>query len=572
MRVAQAELRQSEYFLAQQHEARDSVVFEYRPVIDAQELLDPDGFMRRRAAQMVAERRNFAAETETTEVDPMTDLLGGARMAVAFAEMNQPEAEAAYQNHENDIRTAYTEALLKGGHISEITADLNERGEATIGAMRHWEIFLRAAPKSRPDVCAAEVAEEFMAAAQYHNQALRDDYYLAVISPSRPDTKGNTLMVRFLSFEQTVTGKWVRKTQQVYLDNSNTDDAKRLMQAWGIEARDDLQSEVDILSHPVLLRKQSFREGVASAAEMLDTFAAERLGVPVFCGIPIEGKLSPDRYSELAATSLRREAQIGPEVKRLARDTYDIIAAKKLSFNEENKAYSRMLLASLRKICSDHPEYAEAAFGEEAAKHYYEAHERMAAGDSDGAASSIESAYQNSTSVTICDTEVSEEKAEVDDASERVQSAAERLEALHCLEIKIRGYTIRKDVRCPACYDTTKRKVDAYETQDTIRCLDSDCGYCINKETGAVITKSRIREKKDGQSEQPKPKSLQSGRSYRLGVTDYFFTRERVKGELQPRFTTDKGERITGEAAAGLEQAIIYYQERPLLWMLWLYE
>lgn len=572
MTVAQAKLRRGEYFLAQQREAADSVMYEYRPVIDAQELLDPDGFMRRRAAQMVAERQSEVADTETVGDDPMSDLLGGARMAVAFAEMGQPEAEAAYQNHENDIRTAYTEALLKGGHISEITADLNERGEATIGAMRHWEIFLRAAPKSRPDVCAAEVAEEFMAAAHYHNAALRDDYYLAVVSPSRPDTKGNTLMVRFLSFEQTVTGKWVRKTQQVYLDNSNTEDANRLLREWGALRGDDLQNEIGILSRPVLLRKQSFREGVASAAEMLDTFASERLGVPVFCGVPIEGVPPKDRYVELLQTSVKREAQIGPEVKRLARDMYDIVVAKNLSFSEENRAYSRMLLASLRKICSDHPEYAKAAFGEEAAKHYYEAHERVAAGDSDGAAASIESAFENSTAIIICDTEVSEEKSEADEGSERVQSAAERIEALHCLEIKIKGFTIRKDVKCPACYDVTKRKVDAYETQDAIRCMDKECGYCINKETGAVITKSRIREKKNNPEEASKCKSLMPGRSYRLGTTDYFFTRERVGGELQPRFTTDKGEKITGDAAAGLEQAIVYYQERPLLWMLWLYE
>ncbi|QQG51209.1 MAG: hypothetical protein HZB75_01750 [Candidatus Saccharibacteria bacterium] len=569
--AVEADLREGEYFLAQQREAVDSVMYEYRPVIDAQELLDPDGVMRRRATEMVVERRNNA-EAKMSEADPMTDLLGGARMAVAFAEMNQPEAEAAYQNHENDIRTAYTEALLKGGHISEITADLNESGEATIGAMRHWEIFLRAAPKSRPDVCAAEVAEEFMAAAHYHNTTLRNDYYLAAVSPSRPDTKGNTLMVRFLSFDQTVTGKWVRKTQQVYLDNSNTEDANRLLREWGAMPDDDQLGEVAILSRPVLLRKQSFREGVASAAEMLDTFASERLGVPVFCGVPIEGAASKDRYTELLRTSIKREAQIGPEVKRLARDTYDIIAAKNLSFSEENKAYSRMLLASLRKICSDHPEYAEAAFGEEAARHYYEAHERVAAGDSDGAAASIESAFQNSTSVTMCDTVVSEEKSEIDDGPERVQSAAERIEALHCLEIKIKGFTIRKGVKCPACHDVTKRKVNAYETQDAIRCMDRDCGYCINKETGAVITKSRIREKKGDARESSKPKSLTPGRSYRLGVTDYFFARERVSGELQPKFTTDKGEKITGEAARGLEQAIIYYQERPLLWMLWLYE
>jgi hypothetical protein len=102
--------------------------------------------------------------------------------------------------------------------------------------------------------------------------------------------------------------------------------------------------------------------------------------------------------------------------------------------------------------------------------------------------------------------------------------------------------------------------------------MDRDCGYCINKETGAVITKSRIREKKGDAKESSKPKSLTPGRSYRLGVTDYFFARERASGELQPKFTTDKGEKITGEAARGLEQAIIYYQERPLLWMLWLYE
>jgi hypothetical protein len=431
---------------------------------------------------------------------------------------------------------------------------------------------LRAAPKNNPDVCTAEVAEEFISAALYNNPSLRNNYYMAVISPSRPDTKGSTMMVRFVGFEQTIGGKWIRKTQQVYVGNSSTQDANRLLEAWGAYGEcDNPRSELDILSHPILLRKQRFPEGIAAAARMLDSFASERLGQSVFCGVPMESEAEIDRYSDLLRASQKRETQMAPEVKRLARDVYDIVAAQNLSFAEENRAYSQLLLSSLRRICSDHPEYAEAAFGAKAAKHYYLAHERVADGDTGGAEAALEAAFDNSTAVVICDTVVSEEQSQ---EAEQSQSEADRKEALHCLEIKINGYTIRRGVKCPACYDVTGRKVDAYETKETIRCMCKECGYHINKETGAVVRVSRIREagkKKRKSSEQKDPKTapLVSGRSYRLGSTYYFYTHETVDGETRPRFITDKDETITGKAAQYIERAIISFQETPLLWTLW---
>lgn len=547
---------------AQRLEAYEAWQREYQSTLDALEILDPQEFMRRRAAQLVEEERS-KHNPETTEEDPLTDLLGGARLAVAYAESGR-DAQAAYQNHENDIRTAYTEALLRGGHVSEITADLNAPGEATIGDVAHWKLFLRAAPKSNPEVCAAEVNEEFLSAALYQKPNLRENYYMAVISPSRSDTKGSTMMVRFLEFQQNPAGEWSRKTTQLYLNNSNTQDANRLLREWGmIEAGDPDRTETDILARPVLLRKENFPEGIMAVGEILDGFASERLGQPVFCGVPMESEVERHRYRELPEVSRRREKEMEPEISKLARDVYDIVAEQNLPFAEEKKAYARLFIASLRKICSDHPEYAEAAFGEEAAKYYYQAHERMLEGDSSGAEAALDQAFENSTSVVICDTVVSEETNQSQESS--AQSSADRKEALHCLELKIKGYTIRKDVNCPACTAVTGRKVNAYETVQSIRCMAKVCGYQINKDTGEVMQPSRVHEAENTATEPQestaqiipfRPRGLKNGYVYRVGSSSYTYRQEVKVGGAEPIFLTTRGEQITGAAARHLETAI----------------
>lgn len=552
------EAKRYEAFLAWQQEQA--------PIRDASETLDPQGFMQRRASQLVAEyRANGSVEGQRPDYDPMTDLLGGARMVAAFEDSGR-DATEAIRNHQTDIRTAFTEALFKGGHISQIEAELNNSGEAAIGDLVHWELFLRAAPKSNPEVCAAEVTEEFLSAALYNRPDLRQTHSMLVVSPSRADTRGDTMMVRLISFEQQTAGTWLRKTQQLYYANSNTADANALLRSWGVLGDDDVDlDEIAILNQPQLMRKDRLPEGVVAVAEMLDTFAAERTGKPVFCGTPMPETPARQRYQELEAVSRRREQEVGPRISQVAAETLALVRAQNLSFAQENHEFKRLFLANLRLICSDHPEYAEAAFGEQAAKAYRRAYDAAAAGDTEAAQTALGQAFEQSTTVIICDVVVTEETSQ--NAAQSQETAAktqeEIKEALHCLELKVQGYTIRDKVNCPACSHVTGNKVRAYETVETIRCMNGDCGYKISKLDGSVIQESKFNLTKQDEEQAPiarvislAERRLQSGRRYQVGKEQYEYREQIGIGAADPLFIASDGSELRGDVARQLQQSL----------------
>ncbi len=522
----------------QRYEAFELWQREHAPIQDAREILDPHHFMYWRAAQLVEAQLQKVGLTEIA--DPMTDLLGGARMVLAFEEAGKDSSEA-WRNHRNDVRTAFTEALLKGGHVSETETELNEAGQATIGNLVHWEVFLRAAAKSDPTICAAEVNEEFLSAAVYNNEQLRDDYYLAVISPSRPDTKGNTMMVRFISFEQTPLGRWIRHTQQLYLDNSSIEDANALLRDWGMMANSEAdRGATAIVSQPLLLRKEAFPEGVVAVGAMLDTLASERLNQPVFCGTPMKESVERSRYTELPAVSRKREQDIDQHIQRVSQELLGLVSSHTLSFAEETNRYKIILIEALREICNDHPEYASSAFGEEAAKHYQAAFEAKQRGDFAMAQNETEAAHHHSNTVLICDVEIN------------VEDQADEVEANASLAIKYGQEKLRKGL-CMAC----QRKGDL-----------GPCGFCNDCDTKdrrrpgyiqqLIARHNEVVEQSDENVTQPislTTRRLQKGKKYRIGDEQFEYNEQISFGSADPIFVSERGNRIEGEAAHQLWQS-----------------
>lgn len=527
----------------QRFEAYEAWQREQQPVQLAWEQLDPSGFMWRRAEQLVAERRT--AGNYHPGYEPMTATLGGARIAAAHIEAGR-DPTAAIQNFHRDIRTALTEALFRGGHISKVDAEINQRGEAVIGDLLHWEMFLRS-QQSPPEAMAAEVAEEFYAATLSQSNK-RDTHALLVVSPSRHDTAGNTLMIRKVWFEQE-DGRWLRRSEQLYVDNSHTGDTNQLLRELGVDHAEDL-SEIAILSQPLLIRQDQFPEGVAAFGAMLDAITTERTGQPVFCGTPMPGEVPHERYLNLAEVSRQREQALGEHIEYLVRESLELVRSQVLSFEAEDQRFATMFIKSLRLICADHPEYAEAAFSAKAASHWQAAYDARARGDFETAARETAAAEELSTSTIICDLEVSiapAAKAEVaDDALLHIKYP----EYIHKLKIGTCFACKGKDRMLGPCgpgfcndCDTRDRIQPGY-IQDLI---DAHPQETLAAETDSALPQL---------AEIARTRSLRSGDVYEINGESWEFRRRLVVGGMVPEFVRDSQQLLTGEAASKLEMQL----------------
>jgi hypothetical protein len=429
-----------------------------------------------------------------------------------------------------------------------MTAELNNRGEAAVVDLPHWELFLRNAQKGSPEAVTAEVAEEFYSAALYQS-IYRDTHDLYVLSPSRADTTGNTLMIRHISFEQEAS-EWKRRTRQLYIDNSHTGDVNQLLRELGIlQTNQPDMSELEILGQPLLVRRNDFPEAVMSFAIMLDQIAAERTDQAQFCGVPLAELASRQRYRELPEQSQHREQQMEQHITNIAEETLRLVTSRVLSYGEENERFIHLFINSLQQICIDHPEYAEAAFGKEAAAQYIAAHLAKERGDITAADQALALAMELSQSVDFCDTTI----------SLAATGAAVEVSAYASLETK---YGLANLLRgaCTAC-----QKGDEQQKL-------GPCGFCSDCDRQDRLRPGYIQQLIDQQtshqdeaqtasdlslvSEALPALRLRSGQRIVVGDEVLEYRQQLVFGGTNPQFVRANGETIEGERAQELVEVI----------------
>lgn len=565
-------------FDAQRYEAFEAWRREFAPVQDARETLDPQQFMRRRAEALAGERLRGEAQAAR---DPMIDPLGSARLVCA-AEAAGLDTVSARLNLRNDIRTGLLENTQENGHISVIDVPINEMGEAHVAGMPLYDLFLRGIHPGRVEWAnthgTINIHEEFLSSAHFSRESLRQNYGLMVVSPLpedvgatdkqlrkegyRPDSR--KMMLRMHRFEQQGQS-WRRITEQLCVSGSDIKLINQTLRELGVvkaEAADLTTTEV--LDHPFLLRHSAFPEGVAGVAQMLDVLKAEQTGAAYFCGkASAIGNPTRELYSNLGRVSSEREAAFGEFITELEAFAYNVAQDETLTLLEQTKMYEKKKLEVVRRICALHPEYAAHAFGEKAAVYYRAAHDAVEQGNSAAASTALENAFQNSTTLVECGMEISQENQSSQQESAASQSAAERQEALHCLELKVQGYTIRENVNCPACSHITGSKVRAYETVEAIRCMNDDCGYKINKLDGSVIHQSKY----NLQTSQEQAvvtsgavtmgeRRLQRGRRYQIGNEQYEYQEQISIGSAEPLFIAVDGSELRGDVARQLHQSL----------------
>lgn len=566
MTVGLAERREAQYFF--DHETV--------PVRKAAEFLDPQNIMRNRAEQLAAERE--AGEVQAS-FDPMVDLLGSARLLCAAEDCGKSNDEAR-QNLQNDIRTGVIEATQENGHISVIDVPVSQTGETNIAGVPLYEMFLRGIHPGRArwvnHLGMINIHEEFLSSAHFNNESLRNNYGLVVVSPLpedvgvdeqtlrregfRPDSR--KMMIRMHQFVPDGLG-WRRVTEQLCLSGSDIKTINNALREIGIisMAEDDLTT-TQVLDRPFLLRRADFPEGVAAIAQIIDELNQDKTGLAHFCGKPSHaGVPAHEMYANLRAASDEREQSLGQFLGELEDCAYKLARSDTLSFEEQTKLYEQKKLDVVRRICAMHPGYAEHAFGEEAAEHYQKAYQAVENGNTSLAAAELGSAYENSTSIVMCGIEIAQ--AATTSAAETSQSDAEKQEAIHCMELKIFGYTIRKEVNCPACSKITGKKVDAYETINNIKCLNGNCGYEVCKITGNVVSASatveqQSKEKRDNVAKNPEvsKKSLQHDTIYTFGTGRYKYQQQLTVGGAEPIFVSETGQQIMGDEALWLAKML----------------
>jgi hypothetical protein len=127
-------------------------------------------------------------------------------------------------------------------------------------------------------------------------------------------------------------------------------------------------------------------------------------------------------------------------------------------------------------------------------------------------------------------------------------------EAMHCLNIQLYGFTIRRNVTCPFC----TKQVDARDTERIIECLNIECGTILDKATGNTSVRQTLLSPggEQGETGMATVARLRSGESYELG--GYVYRREQriVVGGAVVYYTDPAGQVIEGVHAQRLDAII----------------
>jgi hypothetical protein len=412
-------------------------------------------------------------------------------------------------------------------------------------------LFLRAAHEGPENVRVAEITEEFLLASMFHDKVLRDNFAMVVSSPSREDTPGNTLMVRYINFTQDPYGAWRRETQQLYVANSNLVDAAQTMEALS-EHKVEANDAVDVLSRPLLIQKERFPGGIADLAQMHDAITSERTGRPVFCGIPIADNPPQEQYQGLMATSLRRERELQLYVGHLAEKALRL-ARSDLSFAEQRQQYEQSIIDCVREICKEFPDYAEAAFGELAAKNYKLAKELRDSGDYSGAEAAESAAVEASTTISFCDNEITIQTS----SNISTSGGVERLQQFMPFNASLETKYGLENIFVADCLSCEARRVKV-----------GPCQFCNVCDSRDRAKPGYIKDLMDRKAEKQTPQTqelyldvsrqlarLKKGELYDIGGETYVYQEKTVVGGSEALFMSASGA-IEGERAAALKRSL----------------
>jgi hypothetical protein len=127
-------------------------------------------------------------------------------------------------------------------------------------------------------------------------------------------------------------------------------------------------------------------------------------------------------------------------------------------------------------------------------------------------------------------------------------------EAMHCLNIQLYGFTIRRNVTCPFC----AKQVDARDTERTIECLNTECGTILDKATGETRVRQTLLSLggEQGGTEEATVARLRSGESYELGGYAYRREQRIVVGGAEVYYIDPAGQAIEGVHAQRLDAII----------------
>lgn len=380
--------------------------------------LDPFCRLQTEAHQVVEERLRQQTG-EVTEQDPLTDVLGSARLVAAAKERGLCTISLA-RNVKHEITTALIEALQAEGHISQTKMEVDEEGKTHVGTIFMRDLILRGIHPGWSEVL-NEFGEidyhfELLSEALFKDIHLRQKYDLVQLSllPTdryadddellrygfRADSK--KWVVDSLSFDHSAHG-WQRKAYRLFMSGSDTGIANDILRQLGVVHAGESLSTTQIRRRVFLVPKSRYAEGaVAGIGRQADERMSAKYGGYFWCGRRQATAPLPEQYQQLAAESLRREQEMHDYMQVLTNIALDLAEDESLTFEEQNQQFCNAFILALQAICTKRPEYAEHAFGLKAAWLYQEAKRRRETGDVAGADNNLAQAKSESKVAYIC--------------------------------------------------------------------------------------------------------------------------------------------------------------------------
>lgn len=400
--------------------------------LDAAGALDPQGRVAAESRARVSER--LQGQQRGERQDPLTDVLGAARIYVAAVETgNIQNLDQLEANITHDARTGLIEAIQAEGQNSETELSVNAEGRTHVGGVMIDDLVLRGIHFGWSDILneygEIDVYGELLSREHYSNSYFRANYDLVSISllPDdkvvdddellkygfRPENK--KWVIDSTRFKPDVL-EWKRVTNRLFLSGSRVDVANEILANAGLT--DKPLSSTQIRRKFFLVPKETFASNTSiGLGKMADEIMADKQGGHYFCGKATEFTPTNEDYDNLPHVSKQRENGIEYYAQVLKDVAIHLAKNKLLSDTQQNQAYSNAFIKALQKVCTDNPQYAEHAFGLKAAWLYAEAKRKAEAGDFAGSESDLHGAIDESQSTVICNLTISSDRNSANDAS-----------------------------------------------------------------------------------------------------------------------------------------------------------
>ncbi|TAH33007.1 hypothetical protein EYC58_02525 [Candidatus Saccharibacteria bacterium] len=329
------------------------------------------------------------------------------------AQHSRPQKRLAFNEAEDNARTALFEALTQSGHVSRIELEGDPE-------LVHAQIIERLLNGYDPELPEHELRRRFM---ELCEELVDYEVFQKVVVGELPEStrtyassdfpvglgeRANKLGYRYMNQKGMLRekslmkkeGKYVRVIEQISRSNAHPDETIAALHEMGITVKRERAADIDVLGTHFMRTIDGAGEGLVGLMKRLDNFKGPHI---MYGEIKTADTVS---YKDVARISQEREQRVELFVKRLAdteRTLDQLEQSGQITYKEWLRQYRQEVVECVRQICIINPEYAEGVLGGGVVKEaYLKAHEQFMSGDVSGASETIGSVASQENTIVIC--------------------------------------------------------------------------------------------------------------------------------------------------------------------------